>query len=393
MFCGAFNDNVFKNALLVYVMFSFTEIFNMDVAIVVSLAAGLFILPFMLFSGLAGQLADSQDKARLTGRIKAIEIGLCAAMVIGFVTQSVGFLLLVLFLMGAQSTFFGPIKYSILPDYLNEDELLKANSYMAGGTFIAILLGTIYGGFCILLPNGLLWVGGILGAAACIGWGASRFMPSTTVSTKLLDLSLFKSSVLILKHVWQHPVLWKLCLGISWFWFLGATFLSQFPAFIKSINAAPEWVSVFMALFSIGIAMGAGVCNMLLKGAISPRLLSLSSIGLSAATLHLVFVTYILQSSLYWVMIDVLIIAMFGGMFSVPLYAMLQRESKPSHGAQNIAANNILNAIFMVGSAIYAAVLFATGLGVAHVFAGVAICSIPLGVMWQRQLEKALKLK
>ena len=388
MFLGAFNDNVFKNALLVFVMFSFTDIFGMNVAAVVSLAAGLFILPFMLFSGIAGQLADGRNKAQLTRTIKAIEVALCIGMVIGFYIKSVPVLLAVLFAMGAQSTFFGPIKYSILPEYLDNNELLQGNGLIAGGTFMAILLGTIYGGFCILLPNGLYWVGCMLIVCAVFGLISSYYMGDTSVTHQETRLSLYKSSTYVLSYVWRTPKLWWLCMGISWFWFLGATFLSQFPAYIKFINGPPEWVSVLMAVFSVGVAIGSTVCNKLLKGTVSPRFLSLSSLGISLSTVHLVFVTRVIESNAYWMLTDVFLIAVFGGIFSVPLYTLLQAESSRTHGAQNIAANNILNAVFMVGSAIYAMVMFGVGLSVTDVFIGIALVSVPVGILLQSRLTR-----
>lgn len=393
-FLGAMNDNLFKQALIMLITFRLAHQLSMDAAIMVTIAGGIFILPFFLFSAMAGQIADRFEKSRSIRLIKLFEILIMALAAIGFYTAQPYYLLGVLFLMGTQSAFFGPLKYSILPSHLHQDELIGGNALIEGGTFLAILIGTIAGGLIILTDNGVALISvGIL-ALALLGWGSSFMIPRSQAAAP--DL---KISANILGQTWrmmrlaaEKRAIYLSILGISWFWLLGATFLAQFPSYTKNILGADQTVvTLFMAIFSIGIGIGSLWCNKLLKGEISAKFVPFGALGLTFFTLDLYFASQsmtvstsqllglsaFMQNPMSWrILVDLLGIAVSGGIYSVPLYAILQHDSDNENRSRIIAANNILNALFIVVGAGVAAGLLSAGWSITQLFLAMAIVNL-----------------
>tara|TARA_A100001015_G_scaffold321354_1_gene451683 strand:- start:48 stop:929 length:882 start_codon:yes stop_codon:yes gene_type:complete len=283
-FCGAFNDNAFKNALLIWFTYTAASQSQISADTMVTLAAGLFILPFFLFSAMAGQMVDKFEKAKLTRLIKQIEILLMIAVSICFFLQNMTGLLCLLFLMGTHSTFFGPIKYSLLPIHLEPSELVPGNGLIEGGTFLSILLGTLLGGLLIPLPHGIVWITACLITVAVAGCWASYFIPvAKSINPKLLiDWNIAKQTWRIMIYARQEYSVWLAIIGISWFWVIGATFLTQFPVYTASIlHADSHVVTLFLTLFSLGIGLGSMGCNRLLKGQINGRLVPYGAMGIN----------------------------------------------------------------------------------------------------------------
>lgn len=402
-FLGAFNDNVFKNALIILITFRTAQNAAMDPQMLITLAAGLFVLPFFLFSATAGQLADKYEKSGLVRVIKLVEIGLMAAAAVGFFLGSVPFLLVLLFLMGTQSTFFGPLKYGILPDHLRNDELIGGNALFEAATFLAILIGTIAGSLLILTSNGILLIAAAIVAVAVAGWLASRGVPVAAAGdpTIKVDLNVLREDWRIVRHARGNRPVFLSILGISWFWLIGATFLVQFPTFVKDVIGGDEHVvTLFMTLFSVGIGAGSLLCNKLLNGDISARHVPLAAIGISAFAADLSFATaghgaaegaallgigrFLMSAEGWRVCVDLVGMAIAGGVFVVPLYAILQHDSAEEFRSRMIAANNIVNALGMVISTALTMLAFNLGLTIPQLFLAAALCNLPAAVVISR---------
>lgn len=391
-FLGAFNDNVFKNALVILITYTTMDNAGLSPQIMVTLAAGIFILPFFIFSATAGQLADKWDKARLIRHVKFVEIILMGGAAAGFYLDSVVLLMAILFLMGAQSAFFGPLKYSILPDQLHEDELIGGNALTSAGTFIAILLGTIIGGLLILAEQGGVIVSGITIGIALAGWLSSLFIPPVrpAAADTIVNWHVFDETRAIIQQARKNTTVFHAILGVSWFWLFGATFLSQFPTFAKEIIGGNEQVvTLFLTLFSVGIGIGALLCDKLLKGEVAATYVPLGVLGMTIFTVDLYFastsltpaangiligVLNFLESFAHWrILLDLLAISICGGIYIVPLYAIVQTYTEPSRRSRAIAANNIMNALFMVVSAAGISVMLALDFTVSEVFLTLAL--------------------
>lgn len=384
-FAGAANDNIFKNALVIFVAYRAATHAALDANTLVNLAAGIFILPFVLLSATAGQLADKYEKSRFIRFVKLFEIAIMAVGAVGFYRGDLVTLFAALFLMGVHSTLFGPVKYAILPQHLRSDELLGGNGVVEMGTFVAILLGTIVGGVLVAVPGvGPLLAGGAAIAVAVAGWLASRGIPVTPAVAPDLAVNWnpFTETWRSLRFAYGNRIVWLSMLGISWFWFYGATFLTQFPNFAKNVLGGDEHVVTFLlALFSVGIGIGSLLCERLAGRKVEIGLVPFGSIGLTvfaldlwwaSADLHaasLVGIAGFLSGAGHLrVVIDLVLIGLFGGFFIVPLYALVQERSAPAHRSRIIAANNILNAVFMVASAGLAIVLLGEGLSIPYLF-------------------------
>ncbi len=392
-FFGALNDNFFKNALVILILYRLAAAAGLDGQVLVTVAAGAFILPFFLFSAIAGQLADKFEKARLIRLIKLAEVLIMALAVVGFLWGDTYLMLAVLFLMGTQSTFFGPLKYGILPDHLAEDELIGGNALIEAGTFLAILIGTILGGLIVLTENGIPLVSvSILALAGC-GWWASRFIPRAEPPAPELRINpnLAAETWNIVRAATSRRDMRLTILGISWFWLVGATFLAQFPNLAKTVIGANEHVvTLFLATFSFGIGVGSLLCNKLLKGEVTAKFVPFGALGMTLFTLDLYFanaglvppsgelqgVADFLSRPLGWrVLADLTAIAVCGGVFIVPLYAILQARSDPAQRSRTVAANNIVNALFMVVGAAAATGMLLAGVSVPEVFLVVALAN------------------
>ncbi|MCF6198452.1 MAG: acyl-[ACP]--phospholipid O-acyltransferase [Hyphomicrobiaceae bacterium] len=390
---GAFNDNGFKQGLVILVTYGLATAGGYDAALIITIAAGLFILPFFLFSATAGQMADKYDKAVLIRRIKLIEIFLMALAAFGFYLQNIPFLLFVLFLMGTQSSFFGPLKYGILPELLKKDELIGGNALIETGTFLAILLGTMYGGVLITRDFGVPMVSLTLIGLAVLGWLSASKIPSIAPRTPDLPVSynMFSETLKIIRHAGANRVIYLSILGISWFWLVGALYLAQFPTFSNASLRADEMVStLFVAIFTIGIAIGSLACNKLLKGVISAKYVPLAALAITVFSIDLYFAsrnavsasngagltdlsTFLAQPGNWRILFDLLMIAFSGGLYAVPLYALIQEHSDPAHVSRNIAANNIVNALFMVVSTVLAGMMLSAGYTIPQLFLTIGI--------------------
>ena len=404
-FFGAANDNVLKFAFTVMVTY------QLNVAWLSPEKAGLvisavFILPFVLLSATSGQLADKYDKAAMMRFIKWFEIVIMALATWGFIGQHVALLLGCLFLMGVHSTLFGPVKYAYLPQHLDDHEITGGNGMVEMGTFVAILLGQLAGGLLVVIPG----VGPELAAAACVtiavlGRLTAQAIPATPphdaqlainwnpVSETLRNLKLARTDIVVFRSL----------LGISWMWFFGATFLSQFPSFAKDVLHGDAHVaSLLLVLFSVGVGIGSLLCEVLSRRQVEIGLVPLGAIGMSVFAIDLYFAVghlgapaagawglgdFIGQSQHVRPMIDLFMLSLSAGLYSVPMYALIQLRAQASHRARIIAANNILNALFMIGSSLIAGALLHFGVSIGGVFlitgianavvAGYIFCLVP----------------
>jgi 1-acyl-sn-glycerol-3-phosphate acyltransferase len=382
---GAFNDNVYKNALVILVAYHAAIYSSLDPNLLTNAAAGLFILPFLLFSASAGQIADKFEKSAIIRVIKAIEIGIMAIASAGLLLQSLPLLFAALFLLGLHSTFFGPVKYAILPQALNPAELIGGNGLVEMGTFVAILAGTLVAGVLVALDNGIGWVCAVILVIGVLGFLASLAIPKAPPASALLvfDWNPFRETWSNLKFAKGNRTVFLSLLGISWFWFYGAMFLSQFPNFSKNVLGGNEHVvTLLLALFSVGVATGSLLCERLSGHKVEIGLVPFGSIGLSVFAIDLYFATpasvahagigawqFITQAGSWRIALDLFLIGLFGGFYIVPLYALIQTRCAPSHRSRVIAANNILNALFMV---------VAAGIAVAALQAGMTIAQLLL---------------
>jgi hypothetical protein len=382
---GAFNDNIFKNALAALLVFEGSRISGMNTDQLVNLSALVFILPFFLFSALFGQFADKYEKSVQIRRVKLFEVAIMLLAAVGFWLHHVPLLLFVLFLLGLQSTIFGPIKYGILPQILRREELVGGNALVEMGTFVAILAGTIAGpqlaGIDVRWPY---WVSAACLAVAVGGWLASRRVPlAAPVAPELrINWNVFSETVRNLRFINENRTVLNSVLGISWFWFFGATFLVQIPSYSQNVLGGDEnLMSTLLALFIIGISTGSLLCERLSGKQVEIGLVPFGAIGLTLFGLDLYFaspavpaagvsaVAFLSSASNWRIVLDLLLIGTFGGFYIVPLYALVQARSAPDHRSRVIAGLNILNALFMVVAAILAMlVLGPAGLSIPDLF-------------------------
>lgn len=406
-FFGALNDNLLKNAMVILLTYGIAGSADGHAQMLVTLAGGLFILPFFLLSATAGQMADKYDRATMTRWIKAVEIVIMAFASVGFLTRNVGLLFLALFGMGVHSTFFGPIKYALLPQQLSEDELLPANSYIEAGTFLSILIGTILGGVLILQTHGALAVCAALFAIAIAGYLSSRSIPAAPSSDPTLRVSfrLWKETRQIIGYSRQDKSTFLCILGISWFWFVGATLLSEFAPYAKDVlHAEPAVVTLLLTVFSVGIALGSFFCERLLRGQVKSTYVPLAALAITlfgidlffgsrhfagVETIHLTSALnlahqgvtllllrdFIAMPAAWRVLGDLCGMAISAGLYIVPLYAIMQQRSAPAHRARIIAANNVVNALFMVASALLTLLMLSLSFTIPDVFLAVAIAN------------------
>nr|MCH9670215.1 MFS transporter [Gammaproteobacteria bacterium] len=398
-FLGAFNDNVLKSALVIFITFhaATSGASAADSAILVNVATGLFVLPFFLFSATAGQLADKLEKSAYIRRVKLAEIGIMCFAAIGFAVGATYALIGILFLMGIQSAFFGPVKYAILPQHLAEEELVNGNGLIEMGTFLAILIGTLLGGYVIeLQPFGPYIVGVVLLALALAGWFASRRIPVAESLAPELPISwnVPTQTWKIIGTARENQTVFNAILGISWFWAFGFIFLAQLPTYAKDVLGGDgQVVTLLLAIFSLGIGVGAMLCTRLSGRLIEIGLVPIGAIGLTVFALDLVWASdvtrtgeligpgaFLAQSAHWRIVIDLALIAVSGGLFIVPLYALMQHRSEETQRARIVAANNIINALFMVVAAGASIALLARGLTIPQLFAVVALCNAAVAV-------------
>jgi 1-acyl-sn-glycerol-3-phosphate acyltransferase len=373
-FLGAYNDNVFKNTLVLFIAYKMGREMAAKSDILINLAAGLFILPFFFISATAGQIADKYEKSMLMRYIKVAEIIIAIMAAVAFYYKNVTFLMFLLFLLGCQAAFFGPVKYSIIPQHLNNREIVGGNAMVESGTFVAILIGTISGGFITQMDNGKLWAGIILTAVAVTGWLASRMIPYAAPDSPglKLDINPVTQTWQTMKISMEKQSVFLSILGISWFWALGLAYLSQLPNYTRNIlHGSEQVVTLLLTMFSIGIGVGSLLCERLSGKKVELGLVPLGSLGLSIFGFDLVFAhpslpvdQQLMGLSAYLgipgsmrVLTDLMMIGIFGGLYIVPLYSMIQVRTRPEIRARVIAANNIMNALLMVASSLVAALM------------------------------------
>ncbi|MBT8054793.1 MAG: MFS transporter [Xanthomonadales bacterium] len=382
---GAFNDNIFKNALAAMLVFEGSKLFGFNTDQLVNFSAMVFILPFFLFSALFGQLADKYEKSMQIRRVKLFEVVIMLLATLGFWIGSVSLLMFVLFLLGLQSTIFGPIKYGILPQILKREELVGGNALIEMGTFVAILGGTIAGpqlaGVEVSWPY---WVSAGCLATAAAGYAASLRIPrADPVAPDLkINWNIFSETVHNLKFINENATVLNSVLGISWFWFFGATFLVQIPSYTQNVlGGDKDLMSSLLALFIIGISAGSLLCEKLSGKQVEIGLVPFGAIGLTLFGLDLYFASpdaptvgitaleFLSGGDNWRIIIDLLMIGVFGGFYIVPLYALVQSRSAPDHRSRVIAGLNILNALFMVVAAVMAMLILGpAGLGIPDLF-------------------------
>ncbi|WP_186176485.1 MFS transporter [Vibrio jasicida] len=403
---GALNDNIYKNVLLLMVTYSQIDSLPMSVDLFVNLAAGLFILPFFLFSAHAGAIADNMDKAKLIRRLKLIELVIMSCAATAIMTQSAILMLVLLFMTGTQSAYFGPVKYALLPQALKSDELVKGNAWVEMGTFLSILIGTLSAGLLLAIPNGMLIASCIVITLSLLGFLSSANIPS--LPSKKNDKVKFEPISGLqktLKLAQKHRGIWMSILAISWFWFMGATYLTQFPNFAREhLFADSTVVSLLLALFSVGIATGSWLCEKLSFNQVELGILPFGILGLTIFSADLLWAvpaiesfpsqyydvqSFVAQSSHIRVMIDLFLVGVSGGVFIVPLYAFIQSRSEEGECAQSIAANNIMNALFMVASAaVSILVLSVLEFSIVELFAILAVGNFIVAIYVYRQVPE-----
>lgn len=376
-FFGALNDNVYKQALLLVITYGLISQQTAAISTLNNVAALLFILPYFIFSATAGQIADKYERAQLVRYLKITEIVIMLLGTAGFLLGHLWLLLLALFLMGTHSSFFGPIKYAILPEVLKQDELMSGNALFQSGTSIAILLGMILGGAVIASFSGdLIWISVTVVAIACLGYLSSRFILTQKIPAPDLkvDWNFFRTSIQTLRYAKSLPLIFTILLGNSWYWFYGATYLTQIPQLTQeNLHGSENVVSLLLTFFSVGIGVGSLLCRKIGGSEVNIKMVPIGAIGLTVFAFYLAAsLTWLPEvtgarlgvmdlfnhgASYYHVMLSVTLLGISGGFYIVPLYAMMQAYSPRSHRARVVAANNILNAVFMVSSAIFSIII------------------------------------
>lgn len=384
-FLGALNDNFFKNAVLLFILYRLAEPAGLNGGLLMPVGAGLFMLPCFLFSATAGQLADHFDKARLIRLTKALEVvfmTLCAGTIL---LHSIWGMMAGLFLMGIQLALFSPLKLAILPELLDETEVLAGNGLIEAGTFLAILIGTIGGGLLVTGDNGPMLVSACMIVFALLGWGAAHKVPSTGIhcAEVRIGANIAAQTWDVLKYAQQHRGVFNAILGISWFWGIGAIFLTEFPDLAKStFGGDAHLVTLFMAMFTIGVGAGSIGCARLLKNKVSLKLVPMAALGLALFSIDFSFACYgvtpapggtsigrfITSRHGLHILCDLLAISGAGGVYAVSLYTYIQMKTETSHRARIIGATNVLNALFMVAGSVAVTGMLAHGYSIPDIF-------------------------
>ena len=406
---GAFNDNLYKNALLLFITFGGISA-QSDSALLTNLAAGLFILPFFLFSPIAGQIADKREKSQLIRWIKLMEVAIMLIAAVAVIIGSIGLMMTLLFLMGLQSAIFGPVKFSLMPQQLSSEELVGGNGLVEMGTFLAILLGTMSAGLFFDLDNAKYWIASAVIVFAVLGYFSSRYIPEAPANDPQLKINWnpFTELVNTIKQARNNRPVFLSIMAISWFWFVGASYLTQFPTFAKDyLGGSAQVVTLLLTLFSVGVALGSLLCEKLSGHKIELGIVPIGSIGMSVFGIDLYFaiasievienmsaMAFIEQSGNWRMMLDIVLISAFGGLFVVPLQALIQNRSEEKIRAQIIAANNVLNALFMVASAIFAILaLVVVKISLVEYFLALALMNIVVaGYVYSQVPEFVLRL-
>jgi 1-acyl-sn-glycerol-3-phosphate acyltransferase len=396
-FLGALNDNVFRQGLVILVTFQGVRVVGMDHSELANVAAMLFILPFFLFSATSGQLADKYEKSMLMRRVKMLEIVLMCIAALAFVSGGHVILLFVLCLMGCQSTLFGPVKYAYLPQQLAMDELVGGNALVEAGTYVAIILGLIIGGLVVAIgPGSRTLLGACLVGVAVLGYLASRRVPVTrAVDPELtVNWNAWTETWRIVGYAREKRVVFLSILGVSWFWFFGSAMTVQLPAYTLLILNGNEAITTsLLVAFAVGVGIGSLLCERMSGHRIELGLVPFGSIGLSIFAIDLYFAQPIATASTVEtvrdflgrpgsvrILVDIVLLGAFGGFYSVPLYALIQQRSERKHLSRIIAANNILNAIFMVAAFGLSIAILKMGFSIPELFVALALLNAVVAI-------------
>ncbi|TDR71609.1 MFS transporter [Paludibacterium purpuratum] len=389
-FMGAFNDNLLRTAVVVLISYYGLSFLGLPAEQLVNLAAGIFILPFFLFSATAGKVSECFDKARIARVVKLAEVGIMLLTGAGLFLHSTPMLLGALFLMGTHSTFFGPLKYSVLPQYLNSHELVGGNGLIEMGTFLAILFGQIIGS--LMMHHGPLAATAITLATALTGYGFSRAMPPAPPTAQHLKLSLnvVADSSRLVRSAWRIDGVRSAILGISWFWLMGAVYTTQLPTFTRlHLGGNADVYTLLLAVFSVGIGAGSVLCAKLSRGRLQLGLVLAGSLGMTVAGTDLALgalplyrgalldiATFVQSGGNWHHIVDLACLGFFGGFFTVPLYTWLQTASPDAFRSQAVAANNIINGFYMVAAALASALLLGWLHNIAMLFLAVSLINV-----------------
>jgi acyl-[acyl-carrier-protein]-phospholipid O-acyltransferase/long-chain-fatty-acid--[acyl-carrier-protein] ligase len=384
-FLGSFNDNLLRSGLVVLIAYSATQGIHLPTRpeILVTICSALLILPLLLFSSLAGSLADKFEKSRLVVLAKLAEVCIMLVAFYGFATHNIYLLMVMLFISGTHTAFYGPIKYSLLPEHLPQGELLAANGFMASGGFLAVLFGMITGGWLALLPG--TPIGYVAVCVACGGLAASLCIPRSKAAhpEAHIDLNMWKGACTLVSYIFTGDrVILRTILALSWFLLVGSVYMAQFANYAQGVVHADNSVYVlFLTTFSVGLAIGSVACDTLLKGQITTRLVPLAAFGVSVFTFLMVFATptvehdtlidvaTFLQDPAHWVLLGfMLMVSVCGGLYMVPLYAVLQSRAHEQYRSRIMAASNFGDSVFMTTAAVVCAVLLAMNVGILDLF-------------------------
>jgi acyl-[acyl-carrier-protein]-phospholipid O-acyltransferase / long-chain-fatty-acid--[acyl-carrier-protein] ligase len=398
--CGALNDNLVKNAMVVLALFQL----GIGGTGLSALAGALFIAPYVLLSATAGQLADRFSKPRVIIAYKVAEVLLMAAAAAAFLTQSVPGLLVVLTGLGIQATLFGPVKYGVLPEHLTADELVAGNGVIEATTFLSIVAGTVAGGALVLLPHGTFWVSLVGLMLALLGLWSAMQIPTVPPADPSLHISpnVIGETRRTIRHAASVRSIWFAVLGLSWFWTMGAALMTEFPVIARdTLHSDGTVLTLLLAVFAVGVGVGSMQCARLLRGDVSARLVPFAGIGISlfcwdfasaaSSAGTIATASAVLATVSGWRMvIDLFLLAACGGVFSVPLYAIIQDQAAPSERARMVAANNIMNALFMVAGAAATAGAAAIGWD-APLFLRVAAVANLLAAFWIMHIVRLMR--
>lgn len=406
MALAAFNDNYYKNALIILITYRLAADSGAHAAFLISIASACFILPFFLFSAWAGNLADKISRSKLVRILKVVELALYLIAGAALLSNHVWSMLAALFLLGTLSSFFGPVKYAILPDLLKREQILGATGIVEGGTYVSILLGTLLGALLVTKPGGEWIVAGSMAVIGVLGVVAAWYVPATPAAQPQLKLTpnIFTGIWDMLKVAAKNRVILAAIFGISWFWSIGATYVTQLPVFAKTVVGANEQVvSMYMGLFTVGIAVGSLICPALVRRIPGRTLSPLALLGVMLTGLDLCLTGYglpaagepLIRLRDYFdcaahirILVDLVLMAFCGGLFIVPLYALLQTDSEEGERARIIASNNVVNAMFIAAASVLAAALYKFKLEVREVLLVFALLNAPIiAILWRKRRD------
>lgn len=396
-FCGCLNDSIIKSAVIILVTFKLSYVSEASSQNLVLLANALITLPFIIFASLAGQLADRFERSLLVKIIKLCEVIIIILAIYGFTSDGLLIPYICIGLLGIHSTFFGPIKYSVLPDHLEKHELLKANGLVEAGTFISILIGTMIGGFLNISNNYVINLALII---SIIGACSSFYLKKSNNSNNSLkiNINIYRETLNMIKYSYSKKKIYLAILGISWFWFIGAAILAQIPSLARYTLGANENVAnLFVAIFSIGVGIGSFTCNKILKDEISTKYLFISALGLSLFSFDLFIasnvssinyepehlkniITFLSKKNSWRILIDLFCFSAIGGIYVVPLYAMIQYFAGSAHRSRVVATNNLINSVFMVASTTILSILFYIGFSIPALILFISVSNILVAI-------------